>query len=95
MEIDKKNVGKMETQLKHWGSKLDDIVAKAETAGAEVKTEYHKHIDDLKAKHKAAQLRLNELKTSGGEKWETVKSGFESAWNELDLAFKKLTNDSE
>ena len=90
MEINKTDVGKMETQLKHWGAKLDDNVAKTETAGTDAKTEYHKQIDDLKKKHKAAQIRLNELKTAGGEKWETVKTGVESAWNELELAFKKL-----
>ena len=90
MEIEKMDVGKMETELKHWGVKLDDLVSKAERVGDDVNTEYHKRINYLRAKHSAAQLRLNELKTSGGEKWETVKTGFESAWNELELAFKKL-----
>ena len=37
MKIAEANVGKMETELKQWGAKLDKLVAKVETAGSEVK----------------------------------------------------------
>jgi uncharacterized coiled-coil DUF342 family protein len=86
------NVGKMETQLKKWGAKLDELIAKADEAGAEAKVDYRKRIDDLKAKHHAATIKLDELKAAGSEKWETFKGGIESAWGELETAFKKLTN---
>lgn len=33
MENTQGHVGKMETQLKQWGARLDQIVAKAEKAG--------------------------------------------------------------
>lgn len=92
MEIDEKHVGKMETQLKQWGSQIDDLVLKAEEAGGEAKTEYRKHIGELKAKHQAAKSKLDELKTTGTEKLETIKTGFEGAWHELEVAFQKLTN---
>ena len=86
------HVGKMETQLRQWGAKLDELVVKAEGAGTEAKADYRKRIDDLKAKHQVAQAKLDELKAAGSEKWETLKAGVESAWNELDVAFKKLKN---
>jgi hypothetical protein len=85
------HIGKMETQLKQWGAKLDELVAKAERAGTEAKIDYRKRIDDLKSKHKAAQSKLDELRAGGSEKWETLKAGVESAWNELEVAFKKMT----
>jgi hypothetical protein len=92
METRGAHVGRMETQLQQWGAKLDEFVAKADEAGAEAKIDYRKGIDDLKAKHRGAQGKLDELKAAGSEKWETLKAGVESAWNELDVAFKKLRN---
>jgi len=86
------NVGKMETQLKQWGAKLDELMAKAKESGAEVKVDYHQSIDELKAKHQAAQSKFDELRAAGSEKWETFKIGIEGAWNELEVAFKKLMN---
>jgi hypothetical protein len=92
MEKMEAHVGKMEKQLRQWGAQLDELVAKAEGAGTEAKVDYRKCIDDLKAKHQVAQSKLDELKAAGSEKWETLKTGVESAWNELDVAFKKLKN---
>lgn len=86
------NVGRMETQLKQWGAKLDELIAKADEAGTAAKIDYRKRIDDLKAKHLAATAKLDELKVAGSEKWETFKSGIESAWGELETAFKKLAH---
>ena len=54
MKPQEKHVGKMETQLRQWGAKLD------------------------------------EMKAADTEKWETFKTGVESAWNELEVAFKNL-----
>jgi hypothetical protein len=84
------NVGKMEAQLSHWGAKLDELVAKAEEAGGEVKVDYRKRIDELKAKHQAAHSKLEEFKAAGNGKWEHFKTGVESAWVELENAFKEL-----
>jgi DNA repair exonuclease SbcCD ATPase subunit len=92
MENMEEHVGKREAQLKQWGAKLDQLVAKAEKAGAEMKIERRKRIDDLKAKYQAAQAKLAELKAAGGEKWGVLKTGVESAWNELEAAFKKMKN---
>ncbi len=85
------HVGKMEHQLAQWGEQLDELKAKATKVGGDVKADYHKHIDDLKAKHEVARSKLEELRTASGEKWDTVKAGAESVWNELEAAFKKLT----
>ena len=92
MEKMEPHVGKMEAQLRQWGAKLDELLATAEAAGTEAKADYRKHIDELRAKHQAAQAKLDELKAAGSDKWETLKAGVEGAWNELDVAFKKLSN---
>jgi hypothetical protein len=92
MEKTEEHVGKLETQLKHWGAQLDEFVAKADRAGTTARIDNRKRIDDLKAKVHAAQSKLEEVKAAGSEKWDTLKTGVESAWNDLELAFKKLTN---
>jgi peptidoglycan hydrolase CwlO-like protein len=92
MENTEDNVGKLETQLKQWGAKLDEFVAKADRAGTAARIDNRKRIDELKAKVKAAEAKLDEVKTAGSEKWGTLKAGVESAWNDLEIAFKKLSN---
>jgi len=92
MENTQGHVGKMETQLKQWGARLDQIVAKAEKAGTEVNVERRKCVDELKAKYQAAQSKFGEFKAAGSEKWEIFKTGVESAWSDLEAAFKKLKN---
>jgi histidinol dehydrogenase len=82
----------MERRLEQFGARLDRLVAKAKEAGAEARTDYRKRIDDLKAKYRVSQSKLDDLRAAGSERWDTVKAGVESAWAELEAAFKKLTN---
>ena len=92
MENTQDKVGKLETQLKQWGAKLDEFVAKADRAGTTARIDNRRRIDDLKAKVQAAQSKLDEVRTAGSERWETLKAGVESAWKDLEIAFKKLSN---
>ncbi|MBS1120082.1 MAG: uncharacterized protein H6Q90_2310 [Deltaproteobacteria bacterium] len=85
-------VSKLEGQLQLWGSKFDELVAKAEVAGQEAKLDAHKHLDQLKAKLDDAQAKLHEAKAAGRDKWDIFKHGVESSWKELDAAFKKLAH---
>ena len=91
MEKMETHVGKMEKRLKRWGVKLDDLVARAESAGAEMKADSLRHIDDLKEKHHVVRAKLDELKAAGGAEWLSFKRGVESAGDELELAFTKVT----
>jgi hypothetical protein len=92
MEGTEGHVGKMEAELRQWGAKLDELVAKVEKAGADVKIEQRKRLDDLKAKYQVAQAKVCEVKAAGSEKWATLKTGVESAWKDLEAAFKKMKN---
>lgn len=85
-------VSKLEDQLKLWGAKLNELVAKAEVAGQETKIDARKHLEDVKAKLADARAKLDEAKAGGGEKWEKFKAGVEHSWKELEGAFHKLTH---
>lgn len=94
MQMLEENAGKMEAQLRNWGVKLDKVFAKAEAAGNAVKSDYRKDAEDLKAKYKVAQSKFDECKAAGSAKWGILKTGLETAWNDLEAAFKKLGKSS-
>ncbi|MDD5308524.1 MAG: coiled coil domain-containing protein [Deltaproteobacteria bacterium] len=95
METMQTHVGKIETRLRKWGKTLDKLAVKADEAGAEVKADYRKNVDDLKTKHQAARVKLDELKVAGAEKWQTLKTGVEGACNEIEDAYRKLKSSPE
>ncbi|MDH5668101.1 MAG: hypothetical protein OEY86_08840 [Nitrospira sp.] len=82
---------KMETQLREWGAKIDELKAKADQAEAGAKIECMKQLDSLKAKRDAVQTKLGEIKVAGEEAWEILKTGVESAWSELKTAIDGAT----
>ena len=83
-------VGKIETRLRQLGAKLDKLVVKADEAGSEVKVEYRKQIDCIKDKHAVVQGKLTEFRAAGGQKWDNFRGGVETAWHDLENAFKAL-----
>jgi hypothetical protein len=90
MENTQEHLGKREAQLKNWGARLDQIIAKAEKVNIEANAAQRQRIDDLKTKYQAAQSKFAEYRTAGCEKWDTFKTGVETAWSDLEAAFKKL-----
>jgi peptidoglycan hydrolase CwlO-like protein len=87
-----KTVSKLQDQLTLWGAKLNELVAKIEVVGNETKIDARKHLDEVKAKLKVAQSKLDEAKAAGAGKWDKFKSGLDSSWKELEGAFQKLVH---
>jgi hypothetical protein len=81
---------KLEAQLKEWSSKVKELQAKAEMAKADVKIELQKHLESLRAKHDAAQAKLQEIKEAGAAAWENTKPGVEKAMAELTSAWERI-----
>ena len=74
---------KIDVQLKELSGKIAELKAKADLAEAQVKVEYLKQIDSLRAKKEETQAKLEELKKAGDDAWETLKNGVEKAASEL------------
>jgi hypothetical protein len=92
MQIVAASVARMEADLKSWGARIHRLRAQGHTAGSEPDLDYHKRLDDIEAKCDAAETKLDELKAAGSTKWETSRSGIETAWNEVEAAFRRLMN---
>lgn len=88
MEAD---IGRMEEQLSQWGARLDELIASVGEAGATAKRDTERRLDDLRAKHQDARSKIVALRSLGSESWETIKAGVESAWVELEVAFRELS----
>ncbi|NCO75587.1 MAG: hypothetical protein GW795_06280 [Cyanobacteria bacterium] len=80
--------GEMETKLQELGAKLDHWNTKKDEITDEAKAEAEEKLRVLKAKKEAVEAKLIELKSSGDEAWETLKSGFQNACDELTSAFE-------
>jgi hypothetical protein len=74
MEPVESHLGKLETQLRTWGARLDEMVARAEAARTQPSGDYRKRLDEVKAKYKVAEMRFGELRKAGSGKWETFQA---------------------
>jgi hypothetical protein len=90
METEGQQVGKIETRLRQLGAKLDRLVVKAEAAGTEVKVDYRKQIDHIREKQAVVHSKLQAFRAANGQKWDNFKDGVETAWHDLENAFKAL-----
>ena len=90
METAGQEVGKIETRLRQLGTRLDRLVAKADAVGTEVKVDYRQQIEHAKEKQVVVQDKLKAYRAASGQKWDNFKGGVESAWHDLEDAFKAL-----
>jgi hypothetical protein len=92
METVDADVGKLQAELRQWGTRLDNLLAMAEVVGTAVRIDRRQRLDDLRKKYEAAEAKLAELEAAGSGKWAIFKGGVETAWSELETAFTRLAN---
>jgi multidrug efflux pump subunit AcrA (membrane-fusion protein) len=78
---------KLEAQLKTAEAKLDTLKARAETAKANVEI---KAVTGLLTKKQMIQQKLQELKKSGGDRWEQAKADLETRIADFERSVKEI-----
>ena len=78
---------KLEAQIKTTEAKLDTLKAQAEMAKANLEI---KAIAELLPKRQAIQQKLQELKKSGGDRWEQAKTDLEARIADLEKSMKAV-----
>ncbi len=80
---------KFKANLKELKAQIDVMEARADQVKAESKLELKQQIQSLRQKQDSIANKLDQLKQSGGEAWKDLKTGLESATEELKGALGK------
>jgi DNA repair exonuclease SbcCD ATPase subunit len=81
---------KMETKLKDFKQKLEELKGKAGELKQEVKEEFNQGVKELEKKEEAANRKFKELKSSGAKTWEKIKAEMDKAADELEKQYDKV-----
>jgi hypothetical protein len=86
------HVGKMEAQLKGWSNRLDELVNGNIAAGAFPRDGYRLRIEEIRERHSAVQVKLNEFAAPGGvdKVWASFRAEIAPDWQALEQAFRDL-----
>ena len=82
-------VAKMEGQLNGWSARIAAMKTKLDESEEQGRLEFHNQLDASQRQHELACRHLEELKQSGEEAWQTLKSGVEAAWKELTTSIRE------
>lgn len=85
-------VRKMHSKLDIWNAEIDALTAKASSAEASARAEYHKQIEALRGKRDEARSKLDALESAGEGAWEDLKAGVELAWDAVSEAVQSATS---
>ena len=78
-----KYIDTMARHLKEWSASIDELESKLSFTSAEVRASYESRIRELREKRDALSLKLRDLGATGGEAWDSLKSGVETSWKDL------------
>jgi len=81
---------KMETKLKGFKQKLEDLKGKGGELKQEAKEEFNQGMKELEKKEQAANKKLKGLKSAGAKTWEKMKAEMDKAADELDKQYEKM-----
>jgi len=90
-----KVLAKMEKKLKVWGGDIEKFLGKTDKIGAKARGKLKEQVEDLRAKQELARRKLQETKKAGGEAWEDLRAGAESAMDDLRKAVDKVVKKRE
>jgi TolA-binding protein len=84
---------KLEAQLNELDAKIAELSEKGRDLKDEAKVKWDQKMADLETKRDAARAKLAEVGHSSAEAWKDVRKGAQSAWDELDKAFRDASQE--
>lgn len=79
----------MQSKLETRRKEIADLKSKAQSAGTGSKIDIEKQIAELALKQEYARKALTELQSADEGRWESLRHSVESAWNDLDEAYRE------
>jgi CHASE3 domain sensor protein len=80
----------VDTQLKTFDARINELGQKAEGLKDDTKVEADKVLDGLREKRGELTPKLDELKKSSAQSWQEIKSGFSAAMTDLEKALEEF-----
>jgi cell division septum initiation protein DivIVA len=77
-----------ENKLTEYKKKIDQLQAKAEELGGDAKAKAEQQLAVVRQKRDNVSEKLKDLSSSGGNAWEQIKSGVDTAMDDLASAYK-------
>ena len=84
---------KLDARLKELDAEIAKLREKGRDLKDEAKANWDQKMADLETKRDAARAKLAEVGQSSAEAWKDVQKGAQSAWDELDKAFRDASNE--
>ena len=82
----------MHSQLDQLSNEIDRLVEKTEQMEEVGRSEFAKHLDDLRQRRDEGRERLKSIQQAGENAWEDMQSGFELAWESITQALDSARN---
>ena len=84
---------KLEAQLNELDAKIAKLREKGRNLKDKAKADWDQKMAELETKRKAAGAKLDEVGHSSAEAWKDVQKGAQSAWDDLDKAFRDASKE--
>jgi hypothetical protein len=81
---------KIETELKVWSDRIEQLKAQAITVQPEAKATYQEQYNELAARQAEVVQKLQALQQASGDQWEDLTSGVEKALTALEESFDQV-----
>ena len=88
-------VQELKARIDEWKIEIDMLEKSADETEAVAASEYHKKLDDLRARLKDLENKIAELSYTGEDAWEDFKQGLENSWDILKTGFIKAKSEFE
>jgi LPS O-antigen subunit length determinant protein (WzzB/FepE family) len=84
---------KLDAQLKQADAEIARLREEGSELKDEAKVDWERKMANLETKRDAARAKLAEVGASSAEAWKDVQKGAQSAWDELDQAFRDASQE--
>lgn len=83
---------KLRTQLRQWQDRIDQLRAHVGQAGSESRRHFQEQIEDLQAKQKAANRKLDELARTHGSVRKTARRRINAAGSRIQQVIRRVVS---
>ena len=90
--MEQAHLNEMENRLKELDSRIKDLEPKVRSKLEHVET-HLKEFEDLRAKHKSAHDRLNQIRKETREEWKTLKSGWDEIVKDIQESLDRVASE--